>query len=104
MLPKHRALIWVVAVTISAATLPLFQASPALAARVKTIVVADAWIVEGDAGQQNLAFRITWSGSKGSAAPSVHYATVDVTTTAGSDYTSTSGTASLTTAGAAARR
>jgi DNA-binding MarR family transcriptional regulator len=28
-----------------------------LAARVKTIIVADASIVEGDVGQQNLAFK-----------------------------------------------
>jgi len=84
---------------MAAATLPLLHAPPVLAARTKTIRVADASIVEGDAGQQNLAFRITWSGSKGGAGPSVQYATADVTATAGSDYTSTSGTANLTNGG-----
>ena len=86
-------------IALVALTVPLAAAPPALAARIKTIRIADASIVEGDAGQQNLSFKVTWTGSKGGAAPSVHYATADVTATAGIDYTTTSGTATLTNGG-----
>src|SRR3954447_21702737 len=65
---------------------PLVHAVPASAAKVKTIQIADAAIVEGDAGTKSLAFTVTWTGAKGGAV-SVSYATADVTATAGSDYT-----------------
>jgi hypothetical protein len=79
-----------------ATLLPLAAASPASAARVKTIKIADASIVEGDGGPaKTLSLRLTWSGSKGGAAVQVSYATADLTATAGSDYTAKSGVASL---------
>ena len=81
--------------------IPLVTATPALAARQKTIRINDASVVEGDAGQKTMSFTVSWTGSKGGAAPSVHYATADRGTgvgyaTAGTDYTATSGTASMT--------
>lgn len=78
---------------------PLALAGPAQAVRVKTIRISDASIVEGDAGQQDLSFTISWTGSKGGPAPSVQYATADASATGGSDYTTTSGTANLTNGG-----
>jgi large repetitive protein len=79
-----------------ATLLPLAAASPASAARVKTIKIADASIVEGDGGPaKTLSLRLTWSGSKGGAAVQVSFATADLTATAGSDYTAKSGVASL---------
>jgi chitinase len=74
---------------------PLTHAIPASAARPKTISIADAAIVEGDAGSKSLSFNVTWTGAKGGGAVSVAYATADVTATAGSDYTAKSGTVSL---------
>ncbi len=78
---------------------PLTFATPAFAARQKTITIADATIIEGDSGQQSLSFKITWSGSNGPGAVSVSYATANITATAGSDYTAKTGTASLTPGG-----
>ena len=74
---------------------PLIHAVPASAAKVKTIQIADAAIVEGDAGTKSLAFTVTWTGAKGGGAVSVSYATADVTATAGSDYTAKTGSVSL---------
>ena len=74
---------------------PLATAPPASAAKVKTIKIADASIVEGDAGSKALAFRVTWTGAKGGGVASVSYATADGTATAGSDYTAKSGSVSL---------
>lgn len=91
----HRAL----AVALIAVGLPLAAVGPVEAARLKTITITDTSIIEGNAGQQNLAFTLTWTGSKGGAAPSVQYATADGTATAGDDYTATSGTANLTNGG-----
>src|SRR5436853_7885533 len=73
---------------------PLIHALPAQAAKPKVIKIADASIVEGDAGTKSLSFRVTWTGPKGGAV-SVAYATADGTATAGSDYTATRGTVSL---------
>jgi Calx-beta domain-containing protein len=42
-----------------------------------------------------MTFTISWTGAKGGAAPSVHYATANVTVTSGADYAATSGIASL---------
>ena len=75
--------------------IPLVTATPALAARQKTIRINDASVVEGDAGQKTMTFTVSWTGSKGGAAPAVHYATADGSATAGADYTASSGTASL---------
>jgi hypothetical protein len=76
--------------------LPLALASPANAARLKTISIADAAIVEGDTGHVDLAFKVTWTGPKGGNPVTVSYATADGSATAaGSDYTSGSGTISL---------
>jgi hypothetical protein len=80
---------------VIATILPLVAASPASAARQKTIKIADASIVEGDAGQKTLTVTLTWTGAKGGSAVQIHYATADATATAGSDYTSTSGTATF---------
>lgn len=70
-------------------------ATPASAARVKTITSADASIVEGDAGSKTMTIKVTWNGAKGGGAVSVSYATADVTATAGADYTAKSGSLSL---------
>jgi hypothetical protein len=83
------------AVSVLAGVLPLAMAGPAAAAKVKTIRVNDVSIVEGDAGAKNLAFTVSWSGSKGGGSVSVSYATTDVTATAGDDYTSKTGTVSM---------
>jgi hypothetical protein len=82
-------------VGIFATLAPLIHAVPASAARPKTISIADAAIVEGDAGTKSLAFSVTWTGAKGGGAVSVGYATADGTATAGSDYTAKTGTVSL---------
>ena len=87
------------AILVVVGLIPLVTAAPALAARQKTIRINNASVVEGDTGQKTMTFTISWSGSKGGPAPSVHYATADVTATAGADYTTTSGTAPLTNGG-----
>jgi hypothetical protein len=86
-------------VMVLATLVPLAFASPAMAARQKSIRINDASVVEGDSGQKNMTFTISWTGSKGGAAPTVHYATADASATAGADYTTTTGTASLTNGG-----
>ena len=92
------------AILVISGLIPLVAATPAFAARQKSIRINDASIVEGDAGQKTMTFTISWTGSKGGAAPSVHYATADLGSgagfaTAGSDYTPSSGNASLTNGG-----
>jgi chitinase len=89
------------AILVVVGLIPLVTAAPALAARQKTIRINDASIVEGDTGQKTMTFTVSWTGSKGGAAPTVHYTTADRGTgvgyaTAGKDYTATSGTASMT--------
>src|SRR3954447_4333623 len=74
-------------VGIFATVAPLIHAVPASAARPKTISIADAAIVGGDAGTKSLAFSVTWTGAKGGGVVSVGYAPADGTATAGSDYT-----------------
>jgi large repetitive protein len=83
------------AVLVVSTLVPLALATPAFAARQKTIRINDASVVEGDAGQKTMSFTISWTGSKGGAAPSVHYATADATAAAGADYTATSTTVTL---------
>jgi large repetitive protein len=83
------------AVLVVSTLVPLALATPAFAARQKTIRINDASVVEGDAGQKTMSFTISWTGSKGGAAPSVHYATADATAAAGADYTATSATVTL---------
>jgi chitinase len=73
---------------------PIIHALPAQAAKVKTIKIADASIVEGDTGTKSMVFNVTWTGPKGGAV-SVSYATADGTATAGADYTAKSGSVSL---------
>ena len=82
---------------IGVTTTILFMATatPASAARVKTIKIADASIVEGDVGQKTMTFSLTWTGAKGGGAVSVGYATADGSATAGSDYTAQTGTATF---------
>ncbi len=94
-----RSIAGAVLVGLIATIAPLSLATPALAARGKTISVTDAVLVEGNAGQQNMSFKISWSGAKGPGAVSVNYATADITATAASDYTAKSGVASLTPGG-----
>ncbi len=74
-------------------------ATPAHAARVKTVTINDVSVVEGTGGSKSLVFTVSWKGSKGGPAPSATYATADVSATAGSDYTSKSGTVNLTNGG-----
>jgi large repetitive protein len=88
------------AILVVVGLIPLVTAAPALAARQKTIRINDASVIEGDAGQKTMTFTISWTGAKGGAAPTVHYATADRGTgvgyaAAGTDYTATSGTASM---------
>ena len=59
------------AVLVVVGLIPLVTATPALAARQKTIRISDASIVEGDAGQKTMSFTVSWTGAKGGAAPSV---------------------------------
>jgi chitinase len=73
---------------------PIIHALPAQAAKVKTIKIADASIVEGDTGTKSMVFNVSWTGPKGGAV-SVSYATADGTATAGADYTAKSGSVSL---------
>jgi hypothetical protein len=82
-------------VGILAAGLPLAVATPASAARTKSIRISDASVIEG----ASLSFRLTWSGSKGGPAPSVHYSTADASANAAADYTVTAGIATLTNGG-----
>src|SRR5262245_51013127 len=89
------ALARLAAVVVVSTLLPIALAGTAQAARQKSIRINDASVVEGDTGSKNMTFTISWTGSKGGAAPSVHYATANVTATAGEDYTATSGTAGL---------
>lgn len=96
--PK-RNLITLLITGILASFIPIVLAGSASAARVKTIAIKDASIVEGDAGTSSLVLKVVWTGSKGGGAPSASYATADVTATAGSDYTAKSGTVSLTNGG-----
>ena len=90
-----RSVATLVVVGILTTLAPLIHALPAEAAKVKTIKIADAAIVEGDAGTKSLSFRVSWTGAKGGGTVSVAYATADGTATAGSDYTAKSGTVSL---------
>ena len=61
------------------------------AAALPTLSVANAKVVEGDAGTQDLAFTVTLSAA--AAGPvTVRYVTADRTATAGADYAATSGT------------
>jgi hypothetical protein len=85
----------IAAVVLVAAVLLFALATPAAAARRKSIRINDASIVEGDAGQKSMTFTVSWTGSKGGPAPSVHYTTANVTATAGVDYVLASGNASL---------
>ena len=82
-------------IALVASLVPLALAPPAAAAGVKTIKIADASIVEGDAGRQSMSFRVTWSEAKGGGPVSALYATADGTATAGSDYTAKSGTVTM---------
>ena len=74
-------------------------ATPADAARVKTITINDVSVVEGTGGSKSLVYTVSWKGSKGGAAPSATYATADGSATAGSDYISKSGIVNLTNGG-----
>ena len=90
----------IVTVAVVCTLIPLFLTAPAYAAKTKAISITDASIVEGDAGPaKSVAFTVTWSGSKGGGTVSVHYATADVTASAGTDYTAKSGTLSLSSGG-----
>jgi large repetitive protein len=85
----------VVVAAMSTAFLLPGLTTPAHAARVKRISIADASIVEGDVGQKTLSFRVTWTGAKGGAQVSVSYSTADGSATAGSDYTAATGFVTL---------
>jgi hypothetical protein len=87
------------AVLVVLGLIPLVTATPALAARQKTIRINDASVVEGDAGQKTMTFTVSWTGSKGGAAPSVHWTTADGSATAGADYIASTNIATLTNGG-----
>ncbi|MCP4993525.1 MAG: hypothetical protein GY934_07045, partial [Gammaproteobacteria bacterium] len=59
-----------------------------------TVTFSDATVVEGDTGTTELIFSATISPATTEAA-SIAYTTVDVTTTAGTDYVTASGTGTL---------
>lgn len=85
----------ILTVTVVAGILPLAVAGTASAARVKTIRITDASVVEGNAGSVNISFSVSWTGAKGGPAVTVDYATANASATAGADYTATSGTATM---------
>jgi large repetitive protein len=89
------ALSKIVIVTVVAGILPMAMAGTASAARVKTIRITDASVVEGNLGSANMSFTVSWTGAKGGAAVTVAYAMADASATAGEDYTATSGTAAM---------
>jgi hypothetical protein len=94
--PSNRLVARLLVVAVLGALFPLIAAGSASAAKAKTIKIADASIVEADAGSKSLSFKVTWSGSKGGGSSvSVGYATADASATAGTDYTSKSGTVAL---------
>jgi hypothetical protein len=55
-----------------------------------TVSIRDATLTEGNAGTANATFTLTLSHAT-NVAVTVHYATADISATAGSDYTATSG-------------
>jgi chitinase len=89
----------VLTIALLGALLPLIAAGSASAARVKTISITDASIVEGDAGSKTMTFTATWTGSKGGGGVSVAYSTTAVSAAAGSDYTTKTGTLGLSSGG-----
>lgn len=96
---RFRIIHRIASVALMLGVLSAITATPAHAARVKTVTINDASVVEGTGGSKSLVFTVSWKGSKGGAAPSATYATADVSATAGSDYTSKSGTVNLTNGG-----
>jgi hypothetical protein len=89
------------AILVVVGLIPLVTSTPALAARQsqKSIRIDSPSIVDPGTGTANLKFTISWTGSKGGQAPSVHYTTADGTGIAGAiagrDYTTTYGSATL---------
>jgi hypothetical protein len=77
--------------TVTVALVALAPGAPAHAAPPHKISIADATIIEGDAGTTILTFNLTVGGP---AAPGMttDFTTTDVSATAGSDHTTTSGT------------
>jgi len=69
-------------------------ASTSASAVVAALTVANASVVEGNAGTTNLVFTVT-SSIAATNTIAVTYATVDGTATAGSDYTATNGTLNI---------
>jgi hypothetical protein len=59
-----------------------------------SVSIGDATVTEGNTGSVNATFMVTLSHAS-SVAVTVHYATADLTTAAGSDYTATSGVVSI---------
>jgi hypothetical protein len=59
-----------------------------------TVSINDATVNEGNAGTVNATFNVTLSYAS-NVAVTVHYATADITATAGSDYTAASGTVTI---------
>jgi hypothetical protein len=95
-----RTLSKIVIVSVVAGVLPLAVAGTASAARVKTIRITDASVVEGNVGSASMSFTVSWTGAKGGSAVQVNYATADAGSgmgygIAGTDYTATSGTATM---------
>ena len=85
----------VIVLAVASSVIPIPLASPASAARTKTITITDASVVEGDAGTKTMSFTVAWTGVKGGGNVSVEYATADGSALAASDYTSKSGSVTL---------
>jgi subtilisin-like proprotein convertase family protein len=96
---RIEALTKLLVVAVVAGILPLAMAGTASAARVKTIRITNASVVEGTGASVNMNFTVSWTGAKGGAAVTVGYATTNASATAPADYTTTTGTATMSQSG-----
>ena len=94
MLGTKRILEKLVGVAVVASMGAMLAPTLAQAAPKRKLTIADAAVIEGDAGTATVTFRIVYTG-KPTGGITVEYATAAGSATAGIDYTSTSGTALL---------
>ena len=94
MLGTKRILDKVIGVAVITSIGVMLAPTVAQAAPKRKLTIADAAVIEGDAGTATLTFRIVYTG-KPTGGIAVDYATAAGSATAGTDYTSASGTAPL---------
>ena len=94
MLGTKRILDKVIGVAVITSIGAMLLPTVAQAAPKRKLTIADAAVIEGDAGTATLTFRIVYTG-KPTGGIAVDYATAAGSATAGTDYTSASGTAPL---------